>query len=395
VQNEDIASGESEQSVSKPTVEPIPTVQNGKKSRVAYEQVPVARTIEEVYGQFDEQEEVDEFIDLNIAEAEAAVKNASKPKPKMSTDIEAYKQAKAKWQEEQAGLAEAQKRLDYWKEVKAESERMQGLDTATEIPQDTKKDDNALRSAMEYVASMIGRLDPESYRRETGYGVKEQRKAGPIFLKKENGGMTVEGLAEWICEQPEAQEWGIQPGMDSEVRDMIIEVLSHGSPKAYIRDAHAQQAKADAFGEEQYLESIATAQGYASADDMIAHDEVFLAEAIRRNYGLDENEYYANLAEEYEQEDNRRYGQGNERQDNGTSAERPGQVDSTAEVADVSGSSEVLSEEQSADTSGKESGNEQGELSGSTEGGNESVAENEAVSDESVTEKYEKDDNYG
>lgn len=386
-QNEGISNGENEQNVSKPTVEPIPTVQNGKKSRVAYEQVPVARTIEEVYGQFDEQEEVDEFIDLNIAEAEAAVKNASKPKPKMSTDIEAYKQAKAKWQEEQAGLAEAQKRLDYWKEVKAESERMQGLDTTTEISQDTKKEDNAPRSAMEYVASMIGRLDPGSYRKETGYGVKEQRKAGPIFLKKENGGMTVEGLAEWICEQPEAQEWGIQPGMDSEVRDMIIEVLSHGSPKAYIRDAHAQQAKADAYGEEQYLENMAAAQGYASADDMIAHDEVFLAEAIRAHYGLDENEYYANLAEEYEQEDNRKYGQGNERQDNGTSAERLGQSNTTAEVADVSGSSEVLSEEQSADTAGAESGNEQRELSGSTESGNEGTAENEAVSGEPVEQE--------
>ena len=68
--------------------------------------------------------------------------------------------------------------------------------------------------------------------------------------------------------------------------------------------------KADALGEEQYLENMAIAQGFASADDMIAHDEVFLAEAIRRNYVLYENEYYANLAEEYEQEDKRKYGQG-------------------------------------------------------------------------------------
>jgi hypothetical protein len=88
---------------------------------------------------------------------------------------------------------------------------------------------------MEYVASMIDRLDPESYRKETGYGVKEQRKAGPIFLKKENGGRTIEHLAEYICEQPEAQEWGITPGMAPEVSNMIIEVLSYGSPKAYMQ----------------------------------------------------------------------------------------------------------------------------------------------------------------
>ena len=68
------------------------------------------------------------------------MKSASKPKPKMSTDIEAYKAAKAKWQEEQAGLAEAQKRLEYWKEVKAESERMQGMQNAPASTAEEKKE---------------------------------------------------------------------------------------------------------------------------------------------------------------------------------------------------------------------------------------------------------------
>lgn len=362
-----------------PKVSPIPLVEDGKNKRVAYEQVPVEKTVEEIVGQLDTQEEVDGFIEENIKEAEKLVKNATRPAPKMGTDIAKYKEEKAKWQEEQAKLADIQKRLDYWKSVKAEMARLQGVQEDVQSAK-AEKDDLAPRSAMEYVASMINRIDPESYRRETGYGVKEQRKAGPIFLKKENGGMTIEQLAEYICEQPEAEEFGITLGMDAEVRNMILDVLAYGSPKAYIREAHKEQNRKDEEGAINALDMMAQEQGFASAEDMMAHDEVFLIEAIRRNYGLDENEYYANLAEEYEKEDN--YGQGNERQGDGTSAERPGQSDTTTEVADVGRSSEVLQGVQSVDSTEIEGGNEQGGLQGSAEGGVAGSSEGETVQGE-------------
>lgn len=291
----------------------------------------------------------------------------------------------AKWQEEQAGLAEAQKRLEYWKAVKKESNRIQGIYETAPAKEKKEKADLAPQSAMEYVASMIGRLDPESYRKETGYGVAEQRKAGPIFLKKENGGMSIERLAEYICEQPEAQGWGIRQDMDAEVRDMILEVLSHGNPKAYIRNTREQQAKADAYGEENHMEQIAMREGFANADDMIAHEEVFLAEAIRSHYGLENSGYYDKLAEEYEQEDIRRNGQRNERQDNGSSVERLEEGDTGGTGQNDSEGGSVLSEEQSADTAGAgvNSTGQTSESSGTAEGSAEGVAENEAVSGES------------
>lgn len=364
-----------------PKASPIPLVEDGKNKRVAYEQVPVERTVEEIVGQLDTQEEVDEFIEENIKEAEKLVKNATRPAPKMGTDIAKYKEEKAKWQEEQAKLADMQKRLDYWKSVKAEMARLQGVQEDVQSAK-AEKDDLAPRSAMEYVASMINRIDPESYRRETGYGVKEQRKAGPIFLKKENGGMTIEQLAEYICEQPEAEEFGITLGMDAEVRNMILDVLAYGSSKAYIREAHKEQNRKDEEGAINALDMMAQELGFASAEDMMAHDEVFLIEAIRAHYGLEDSGFYDNLAEEYEKEDS--YGQGNERQGDGTSAERPEEGDTTGTGQNDSEGGSVLSEEQSADSTrtGGDSTGQTSEPGGSAEGGVAGSSEGEAVQGE-------------
>lgn len=136
------------------------------------------------------------------------------------------------------------------------------------------------------------------------------------------------------------------------------------------------------------LDRMARAYGFESFEEMQAHEERFLPEQIRAHYGLEDSGYYDKLAEEYEQEDNRKYGQGNERQDNGTSAERLEESDSAGTRQNDSGSSEVLSEEQSADTAGATVGitGQTSESSGTAEGSAEGVAENEAVSGESVAE---------
>ena len=65
-------------------------------------------------------EEIASNIDAHIAEAQAAYDEYAKTAPIMGTDRQAYKQAKAEYEE---GLKGLQQELDYWNEVKKANER--------------------------------------------------------------------------------------------------------------------------------------------------------------------------------------------------------------------------------------------------------------------------------
>ncbi|MGN1256368.1 MAG: hypothetical protein ACI4UA_04295, partial [Bacteroidaceae bacterium] len=88
---------------------------NGERGNVVYEQAPIEDTLADLFDGALEQDEIDAFVDANISSAEKDVEKKRKQKPAMLTDKEKYLAEKTKWQNE---LAEAERKLEYWNNVK-------------------------------------------------------------------------------------------------------------------------------------------------------------------------------------------------------------------------------------------------------------------------------------
>jgi uncharacterized protein YaaQ len=188
-------------------VEPIPVERKGKKDVVMYHKVPVSRTMADLYDGTMDTQEVSDFIDTNIAESKKHRDNLANKKPAMTTDKAAYVQAKQAWQAE---LNDAEDRVSYWEKVQAENRRV-----TSNLERKTQSNSNEPQTAAEYVASLLGtryKITPESFRRETGYGLGEQRKMVGVIASAKNGGVSIERASELIMENELPEEYGFLGG---------------------------------------------------------------------------------------------------------------------------------------------------------------------------------------
>lgn len=308
-------------------IEPIPTEKVGGKEVTAYHRVPIDRTMADLHDGSLDFNEIDEFIDANIAESQKAVDAIAKKKPAMSTNKAAYLAEKAKWE---SAMMDAQSKLDYWNAVKAEEDRIR------EIPQqETSEEEMQSASIEETIASMFGgdgiKITPESYRKETGAYTTEQRSMTGVIASAKNGGVSIERAAEIIFESGALQELGFR-GDETDIRNMVIDIFREGNPRGYKSRTKKANSTSPISEEDMYhLERVADEYGM-TAEEYLAYRETFLPRMIEAYGNFDEQSFYTKLAEHYEQTEG---------------------YDTTREITEDAGSSDVLQQEQSVHTEGK------------------------------------------
>lgn len=362
--------------VQEPIEQEKPTYVRDGKTRVAYHMMPVADTIQELFGMGMEVADVQSVAESNVAEAESDIKKHEKKQPKQKTDFAdpaEFIAAKQKWQAEmqvwQAEMDDINARLAYWQDVQAELAKMIPVaETSSLLPSETTETPES------YIANYLGgangvKITPESFRAETGYGLDEQRKMVGVIAKKENGGVSIERAAEIIFESGGLEELGFS-GDVNDVRNIIIDILSEGNPRSYAnrqaQEVHDRESAAELEYEENAKAEIAAALNFDSYDDYLAYEEIALPIALSRYGGFNESEYYSNLADEYNQTENEYEQQG---------------IDSESEVAGTVGSGEILQGEQPASTERTE-GVDVEQQGGAIQGGLQSGAEDATASEE-------------
>ena len=335
----------------KQTPAPIPTEKRGKTERAAYHLVPIERTMEDLHDGALEADEIESLIDARIKEAENDVKATENKKPVIGADKDAYVAAKKQWRE---AMDAAKAKLDYYNNLKAVNaevtrsemrEAVEGVAPQTLIEQ----------TADEFVANQLGgwiKITPESFQKETGLKAEQKQMVG-VIAGKDKGGMTIEQAAETILENygDELRGLGFNGDMQ-DMRDMIINILSNGNPRSYAKKGAEMRAQESVEQQRSELESVAHGLNFNSIEEQIEYEEAVVPRIIQDYTGFDEQEYFNNLAENYE-------------------------YDTTREGEGTRGGSELLQGEQAADNAGvgdiTESG-QGGEIQGDVYSGGENAA---------------------
>lgn len=207
-------------------VEQTETIPVDESGNMLYHRVPVDVTMNEIAKAGLDAEETDEFVAANKEEAAKRLKSVNAKKPKVSTNLAQYNEAKKAWEEE---MADAQAQVDYWNNVEqayVEIRKRPGDTTAEQIMSNTEP-----MNGEEFAAQMLatGQLPllRESYMKETGASATEAKQMFGLFRSKEKGGMTIERAGEVLMLADLENGTNFFDQEDANAgRNAIIEVLS-------------------------------------------------------------------------------------------------------------------------------------------------------------------------
>lgn len=328
------------------------------EGNLIYDQVPVEATIADLYDGSLNDDEVQGFIDANINEAQKKYDSVQKKAPKIGTNKAKYLEQKRKWQ---ADVDEAKRVLDYWNEVNSQKQalthtteeetqaaqaELSGQNAREEFNQ---YNENGVNDAVSVASDFIrgAKITPESFRAETGYGTGEQRRFVGMIASEQNGGKSIDRLAEELVSYDNAELNGVTfNGDTSAAKDAILEALQSAGTRGELttdntaeqeRYVEARRAELDA----QYMEAYGM-----TYEDYLAYEEQNLPEMLRKYANFDEVEFYNLYADEIEQSLNARINE----QENDTAGEEPR----------TGGGNEVLPGEGIGNARGSEGSTEQG-----------------------------------
>lgn len=155
-----------------------------------YHEVPVERTIEDLYDGSLDDTEIADFISANIEAAQKEYNSVVKKAPKIGTDKARYLQEKKAYQAE---TDKAKAKVDYWQavenerqrithtspeELKNEEDELNGEAARRDYRSMTAGDADLPASAEDLVRDFLGgaKITPEDFRKETGLSISEQKK---------------------------------------------------------------------------------------------------------------------------------------------------------------------------------------------------------------------------
>ena len=328
------------------------------EGNLIYDQVPVEATIADLYDGSLNDDEVQGFIDANINEAQKKYDSVQKKAPKIGTNKAKYLEQKRKWQ---ADVDEAKRVLDYWNEVNSQKQalthtteeetqaaqaELSGQNAREEFNQ---YNENGVNDAVSVASDFIrgAKITPESFRAETGYGTGEQRRFVGMIASEQNGGKSIDRLAEELVSYDNAELNGVTfNGDTSAAKDAILEALqSAGTRGELTTDNTAEQERYVEARREELDAQCMEAYGM-TYEDYLAYEEQNLPEMLRKYANFDEVEFYNLYADEIEQSLNARINE----QENDTAGEEPR----------TGGGNEVLPGEGTDNVRGSEGGTEQG-----------------------------------
>lgn len=291
--------------------EEIPT---DGKGNLLYSEVPVEKTVAYLYNSGLTDEEIQGFIEANIAASREKYERLAQKQPKIGTDIAKYKAKKAQWRSSVDG---AKKQYDYWQavdtyikeqthtteeEVSAARAELEGDNARREyasISGDIQGD--AVVTAAQFISDK--KITPESFRRETGYGKDEQRRFVGMIASKEKGGESIERLAERLAEDDADNNNGaLYHGDDYNAKSAILEALQRYGTRGALKKGEDDML-ADKYAEEKAEERDAHYMDAYHMDyaDYLAAREQEMPDIWRKYGNFDKDEYYSLYAEEIEQ----------------------------------------------------------------------------------------------
>lgn len=286
-----------------------------KNGNPIYDKMPISATVADLYDGALDDAEIDGFVSAQIAEAEKAVEKMEKKKPKVGTDKAKYLADKKAWEE---GLQEAQRKVQYWQDVKAEVERITTPEDARGYEEELNGDaaqtayrngsDAAAYGVREVTAEFMQsgdvKITPESYRKETGFGAAEQR---AMVGKISKGGKSIDRLAEDLEVFDRENYNGMYFGGDSSVaKDAILDYLSSPDSRKGVKKmqseaereyVEAYEAERDRYYQEKY---------HMSYEEYLVYSSQEMPELLRKYSNFDEQQFYNLYAEEIEADLERR-----------------------------------------------------------------------------------------
>lgn len=280
-----------------------------KNGNPIYDKMPISATIADLYDGALDDAEIDGFVSAQIAEAEKAVEKMEKKKPKVGTDKAKYLADKKAWEE---GLQEAQRKVQYWQDVKAEVDKITTPEDARGYEEELNGDaaqaayrngsDAASYGVREVTAEFMQsgdvKITPESYRKETGFGAAEQR---AMVGKISKGGKSIDKLAEDLEVFDRENYNGMYFGGDSSVaKDAILDYLSSPDSRKGVKKmqseaereyVEAYEAERDRYYQEKY---------HMSYEEYLVYSSQEMPELLRKYSNFDEQLFLERYADEIE-----------------------------------------------------------------------------------------------
>ena len=290
-----------------------PAIPTDEKGNMLYHQVPVETTINDLYDGSLDDNEIRDFVDANISEADKNLEKVNKKAPKIGTNKDEYLKKKQEWQKQ---VEDATRIRDYWNSVKdyiaqqthttpedvkaaqdelsGEAARREYQDMGGSVQQD------AVSVASDFIRG--AKITPESFKAETGYGTDEQRKFVGMIAKAEKGGKTIDRLAEELVSYDNAEMNGVQFGGDtSSAKDAILSALQGAGTRGELKQTNEAEEQAyidarNAARDEQYMEQYGM-----TYEEYLAYEEQIMPTIWREYNNYDEVAFNNMYAEEIEQ----------------------------------------------------------------------------------------------
>ena len=376
---------EPQQQAVEPQQQAIPT---DDKGNLLYHEVPVERTIEDLYDGSLDDTEIADFISANIEAAQKEYNSVVKKAPKIGTDKARYLQEKKAYQEE---VDKAKAKVDYWQAVENERQRithtspeevknaedeLSGEAARKDYRGITTGDEENPTSVEDLVRDFLGgaKITPEDFRKETGLSISEQKKFVGMISKQ---GKTIARLGEELADY---DEWNLGgrffDGDSNAARGAIIDALLSSRTRGDFKQQDATEE------EERYIEAVEQQREqwyyenyHMTYEEYLQYREIVLPELLRKyaNFAPDVlyPQFIASFEDAYAAEHSQTNNtENNEQQRNDTTTEEPtttpgNTVLQTEETNNSRGDSQ--SEEQPTEVpTGVRSSNENGTLPQST-----------------------------
>ena len=221
-----------------------------------YHQAEISDTLDALLDGSLTLEEVDQFVNNHISDAERRLTESGKKAPMMELDIDGYKARKKEWEE---GRKPIEQEKNYWEDIKSKLQDARvkpGEEAAINLMRNT-----APQSGEELAAQMLAngsiKLLQDDYRRETGGRISESRSLFGLFAGKDKGGVSIERAGEILMQADLENGTNFFDQNDPNAgRNAIIEVLSTARTRGdlinYIKNR--REAKAEEMRQAEYNE---------------------------------------------------------------------------------------------------------------------------------------------
>ena len=224
-----------EETPAAPAAEPQPAEMSEDEARAN----EIRQTLYDLYNDDSLSEaEIEQYVEANVKGSQEDLDKHMKKAPQMGRDMAKYKEAKAA---HEAKAEELRKQRDFWREA-------QTYVTIPEVAEADMEPQNALEFAARELSSRSGiKLQPESFKRHTGYG-SEASKFLSVQRSKAKGGMTLEEAGERLMELDRENNTGFFDQNDpnaglNAILDVIQSSATSGDLGSYIRSAREQAAR--------------------------------------------------------------------------------------------------------------------------------------------------------